>query len=256
LVISTPTLYSQFKDSYKVISVILGIAITIQLSSKLQIDMFGSSLITDTAIVVFPLGVAISCFVISKIYNGSKIFGKSYFILGVSYVLYFLGESIFYFNLQSFGENELITEMMFMISMPLLLTHIIINIRYFAEKLEFYQKLLAIIIPAIIILGYSLILTANPIEDIGDFYFNLIFVLEAAVVLGFTLVAFTLFRQTALFAPWFLLLIGIFFGTAGDVLYRYTNTISSYDVSDPTTSLWLGSSLMIIYALYQHQKSI
>ncbi|MBI1662422.1 MAG: hypothetical protein IS860_02795 [Nitrosopumilus sp.] len=51
-------------------------------------------------------------------------------------------------------------------------------------------------------------------------------------------------------------MIGILFSTAGDVLYRYTDTISSYDYSDPTTSLWLASSMIMIYALYKHQKSI
>ncbi len=258
MVISTHTIYSQIRESYKIILVILGIAIGIQLSSKMQVEFFGSAIITNTSIVIFPLAVAISSFVIFKIYGGSRIFGKSYFILGLSYMAFFIGEGLFYFYFEPFNDfqHSIIAEICFIVSMPLLLTHIIINIKYFAEKIEPYQKGLAIIIPTAIILGYSLILTVNPLEDASDFYFNLIFVLEAAVVLGFTVIAFTVFRQTVLFAPWFLLLIGILFSTAGDVLYRYTDTISSYDVSDPTTSLWLASSMMIIYALYKHQKSI
>lgn len=258
MVISTHNIYSQIKESYKIILVILAIAIGIQLSSKIQVEIFESSLITDTAIVIFPLVVAISSFIISKIYGGSKVFGKSYFILGLSYMAFFIGEAFFYFYFQPFNDFQysIIAELFFVISMPLLLTHIIINIRYFAEKIESYQKILAIITPAIIVLGYSLILIVNPLEDIKDFYFNLIFVIEAAIVLGFTVVAFTLFRETVLFTPWFLILIGILFSTGGDVLYRYTDTVSSYDVSDPTTSLWLASSMMLIYALYKHQKSI
>ena len=256
--ISTHNIYSQIKESYKIILVILTIGIGIQLSSKIQVEIFGSSLITDTSIVIFPLVVAISCFIVSKIYGGSKVFGKSYFILGLSYVAFFIGESFYYFYFQPFNDFQysIIAELFFAVSMPLLLTHIIINIRYFAEKIELYQKILAIIIPVIIVLGYSLILTVNPLEDVEDFYFNLIFVIKSAIVLGFTVVAFTLFRETVLFTPWFLILIGILFSTAGDVLYRYTDTVSSYDVSDPTTSLWLASSMMLIYALYKHQKSI
>ena len=256
--IRTHNVYSQIKESYKIILVILAISIGIQMSSKIQIEFFGSSLITSTAIVIFPLVVAISSFIIFKIYGGSKIFGKSYFILGLSYMAFFIGEALFYFYFEPFNDFQysIISELFFVISMPLILTHIIINIRYFAEKTELYQKILAITIPTIIVLGYSLILTVNPLEDVDDFYFNLIFVLEAAIVLGFTVMAFTLFRQTVLFTPWFLILIGILFSTAGDVLYRYTDTVSSYDTSDPTTSLWLASSMMIIYALYKHQKSI
>lgn len=258
MVISTPTIYSQIKESYKTILVILGIAVSLQLVSLIPIELFESYLITSTAIVFFPLGVAISCFIISNMYGGSKIFGKSYFILGISYVLFFLGEALFYFYFEPFDtfEYSIISEIFFMVSMSLILGHIIINIRYFVEKLELYQKFLLIIIPLIIIFAYSLIFTANPFEITDNFYFNLIFIIESSIVLGFTVVAFTLFRHTVLFAPWFLLLIGILFNTAGDVMYRYTDTISSYDYSDPTTSLWLASSMIMIYALYKHQKSI
>ena len=258
MVISTPTLYSQIKESYKTIIVIVGIAISLQFVSSIPIEWFESYLITSTAITIFPLGVAISCFIISNIYGGSKIFGKSYFILGFSYVLFFLGEALYFFYFDPFDtyEYSIIAEIFFMISMPLILTHIVINIGYFVEKLERLQKVLLLIIPLIIIFGYTLIFTTSNAEIPNEFYFHLIFVIESSIVLAFTVVAFTLFRTTVLFAPWFLLLIGILFSTAGDVLYRYTDTISSYDYSDPTTSLWLASSMIMIYALYKHQKSI
>ena len=151
---------------------------------------------------------------------------------------------------------RIISEILFIASTPLLLAHIIINIRYFVEKLEKYQKILLVIVPIMIVIGYSLVIMTNPPDIIDDYFFNLIFVTEVALVLGFTIVAFTIFRHTALFVPWFLLLIGILFGTAGSTLYRYTDTIAVYDVADPTTGLWLASSMMIIYALYKHQKSI
>ena len=257
MVISTPTIYSQIKESYKKILIILGIAIFLQLVSLIPMKGFESYMITSTTVTIFPLGVAISCFIISNRY-GSKVFGKSYFILGISYMLFFLGEALYYFYFEPFDtfEYSIISEMFFAISMPLILVHIIINIQYFVEKLETYQKILLIMIPLGIIIGYSVIFAANSFEINEDFYFNLIFVIESAIVLGFTVVAFTLFRNTVLFAPWFLLLIGILFSTAGDVLYRYTDTISSYDYSDATTSLWLTSSMVMIYALYKHQKSI
>ena len=236
----------------------MGAVIAIQISTRIPIDFFESAIIISLAITMFPLSVAIASFVVSKRYGGSKVFGKSYFILGLSYVAFFIGEALFSFYFEPFDDYQhtIISEILFIISMPLLLGHIIINIRYFVEKLEFYQNFLLIAIPTVIILGYSLIFAVNPPENIEDFYFNLIFVVENAIVFGFTVVAFTLFRHTILFAPWFLLLIGLLLSTAGDVLYRYTDTISSYDYGDPTTSLWLASSMMIIYALYKHQKSI
>ena len=259
MVISTPTLYSQFKESYKIISVIIGIAVVIQLSSNIQVEFFEYSLVTSAAIAIFPLCVAIASFVVSRTYGGSKVFGKSYFLLSLSYLAFFIGEGLYFFYFDPFDNYEytIISEVLFTgISMPLLLIHIIINIRYFAEKLEIYQKILLVVIPAIVILGYSWILMSNAPENMDDFYFNLISVVASSIILGFTVVAFTLFRETVLFTPWFLLLIGILFSTAGDVLYRYTDTMTAYDYGDPTTSLWLAASMMVVYALYKHQKSI
>ena len=69
MVISTPTLYSQIKDFYKTILVILGIAVSIQLISLVQIEWFESYLITSAAITFSLFGVAISCFVISNMYD-------------------------------------------------------------------------------------------------------------------------------------------------------------------------------------------
>ena len=258
MVISIPTIYSQVKESYKIILVIICISIAIQISPKIPINFFESSIIASTAITILPLVVAISCFVISANYGGSKVFGKSYFVLGLSYIAFFIGEGLFYFYMDVYEDYsyKIIAEGAFMISMPLLLTHIIINIRYFVEKLEKYQIILLTVIPLVIVSGYSLAMLTNSAFTLDDYLFNLIFVIESAVVLGFTIVAFTIFRETALFAPWFLLLIGILFNTVGDIWYRYTDTISFYNFSDPATGLWLASSMMIIYALYKHQKSI
>lgn len=258
MVISIPTIYSQIRESYKIIFAIVMIAIVIQLSSTIPVEFFESSIVASTAIVIFPLAVSISSFIVSRIYGGSKIFGKSYFILGLSYMLFFIGEAMFYFYMDPSGnyEHKIFAEMMFMISTPLLITHIIINIRYFTEKLETYQKILLVVIPTVIVVGYGLALFEAYSENPDEYFFNLLVIVQSATSLGFIIVAFTIFRQTVLFVPWFLLLIGILFGTTGDILYRYTDTIAFYDFADPATGLWLASSMMMIYALYKHQKTI
>ena len=258
MVITIPTIRSQLRESYKIILTILVVAIAIQLSSKIPLDFFESEIVASTAIVILPLAVAISSFTVSRNYGGSKIFGKSYFILGVSYLLFFLGEATFYFYIDSFGESEfrMFTEIMFLTSMTLLIMHIIINIRYFTEKFETYQKILLVVIPSIIVVGYGISLIGALSDNPDGYFFNLIVTAQSAVSLGLIIVAFTVFRQTALFVPWVLLLIGFLFSTMGDTLYRYTDTVASYDTADPATGLWLASSMMVIYALYKHQKSI
>ena len=251
------TISSQIKQSYKVIMLIFAAAIAIQLSSYIPLEFFESSIQIRSAIVLLPLSVAVSCFVVSKMY-ASKVFGKSYFILGLGYFAVFLGEAVYFFLIdpQDNYDYSILAESFFLLSPPLVLSHIIINIRYFAEKLEDYQKILLVVIPTITILAYSFLVNISPPEDSSDFYFNLIFVTGSSLMLGFTAVAFTLFRHTALFAPWFLILIGILIGTAGDTVYRYTYTLGFYDYSNASTSLWLASYMVIVYALYKHKKSI
>ena len=258
LVVTIPTIRSQLRESYKIILTVLGVAIGIQLSSKIPLDFFESEIVPSIAIVILPLAVALSSFAVSRNYDGSKIFGKSYFILGVSYLLFFLGEATFYFYIDPFEafEFEIFTEMLFLTSMTLLIAHIIINIRYFAEKFETYQKIILVIIPVVIVTGYGVSLLGALSDNPEGYFFNLIVTAQSAISLGLIIVAFTVFRQTALFVPWFLLLIGFLLSTMGDTLYRYTDTIASYDTADPATGLWLASSMMVIYALYKHQKSI
>ena len=189
---------------------------------------------------------------------GSKVFGKSYFLLGLGYFAVFLGESVYFFLIdpQENYDYSMLAESFFFLSPPLVLSHIIINIRYFTEKLEDYQKILLVIIPTITILFYSFLVNISPPENSSDFYFNLIFVSESALMLGFTAVAFTIFRHTVLFTPWFLILIGILIGTAGDTVYRHTYTLGFYDFGNASTSLWLASYMTLVYALYKHKKSI
>ena len=252
------TISSQLKESYKIILLFFASAIALQFSSDIPLEFFESSIVIRVSTVILPLAVAISSFAISKIYGGSKVFGKSYFLLGLGFFTVFLGEVVYFFLIDPGADSDytLLAELFFLISYPLVFAHIIINIRYFAEKLEDYQKVLLIIIPTITILVYSLLVNLNPPEDSSEFYYSLLFVAESAIMLGLTILAFTVFRHTALFVPWFLLLVGFLIGVIGDVAYNYAYTIGFFDFGNPSLGLWLASNMMLIYALYKHQKSI
>ena len=252
------TISSQLKESYKIILLVFAAAITLQFSSYIPLEFFKSDIVIRVSTIILPLAVAASSFVISKIYGGSKVFGKSYFLLGLGFVAYFLGEAVYFFLVDpgSDSDSTFLGDIFFLVSYPIVFAHVIINIRYFAEKLEDYQKILLIIIPTITILFYSLLVNLNPFEDSSEFYYSLLFVSESAIMLGLTIVAFTVFRHTALFVPWFLLLIGFLIGVIGDVIYNYAYTIGFFDFGNPSLGLWLASNMMIVYALYKHQKSI
>ena len=251
------TILSQFKESYKILLLVAGIAIFIQYSSLIPINFFESSILPSMAMTFLPLAVGIFSFVISKLYGFSKVFGRSYFIFGLSYVFFFAGEGLFYFYMDVYGDYsvEFVSSGMFVISMTLLLFHIVINIRYFSEKLERYQKIILIVIPLVIFFGFFSSLEFN-LDDFEKTIFNLFFILLSSIGLGLIIVAFTVFRHTVLFGPWFLLLIGILLSTAGDFSFRYVDIVSTFSYTDSAVGLWLASSMVMIYALYEHQKSL
>ena len=251
------TILSQFKESYKILLLVAGIAIFIQYSSIIPIDFFESLILPNMAMTFLPLAVAIFSFVISKLYGFSKVFGRSYFIFGLSYVFFFAGEALFYFYMDVYGDYsvEFVSSWMFAISMTLLLFHIVINIRYFSEKLERYQQIILVVIPLVTFFGFFSVLEFNS-DNFDKTILNLFFILYSSISLSLIIVAFTVFRYTILFGPWFLLLIGILLSTTGDFSFRYVDIVSTFSYTDLSVGLWLASSMVMIYALYKHQKSI
>jgi hypothetical protein len=126
------------------------------------------------------------------------------------------------------------------------------NFRY---NENYDEKSIFIIIPVIFTIAYTLLIFNNSVVDVSYFYFSLFFVVFSSLQLGFVLVGFSLLRQTVLFSAWLLLLVGIFVGTIGDIGYHYIQIFDGNWV-DNISSLWIASNLIMIYALYKHQKSI
>lgn len=251
------TFSNELKKSYKIPVLIFAASTGIYLVGLMD-ESVDLSLFTRVAIVVTPIAVSLSCFMISKNYNHSRVFGKSYFLLGLGYLSTFVGELVFFYYVDSlhFLEYATLGDVLIFAGYPFMMAHIIINVRYFAERLETFQKIMLAVIPGMILLGYSIVLMGASFEESSDFYYYLSFVTASSIVLGLATVAFTLFRQTALFSAWFVLLIGIAIGTIGDILYNYAATLGLYSYGDFSNVLWTTSPLIMVYALYKHQKSI
>jgi len=230
--------------------------ITLQFGLELQPEFFESNLIPHFLIILLPLGVSIYSFGVSKLYGGSKVFGRAYFALGLAYFATFVAELLYVYFLDILNQEVPIVADYFLFSFyPLLLAHLIINIRYLSEKISNFQKITIGLVPGILTLGYTLLVFGNPVENISYFYYSLIFVIFATLQLGFVFVGFSLFRKTVLFSTWLLLLVGIFVGTIGDISYHFVEIYNGDWISNAST-LWIGSNLIVLYALYKHQKSI
>jgi len=254
--VSIGSVFYELKNSHKPLFLILLGVIALQIGIEYQPEFFESNLIPHFMIILSPLGVSIYSFAISKLYGGSKVFGRSYFVLGLAYFATFITESlyVYFFDILN-QEVPVFADYFLFLFYPLLLVHLIINIRYFTEKISYFQKIIIVSIPVILTLVYTLLVFSNPVDDVSYFYYSLIFVIFSTLQLGFVLVGFSLFRQTVLFSTWLMLLVGIFIGTIGDITYYYVEILDGNWV-DNVSSLWIGSNMIMIYALFKHQKSI
>ena len=81
----------------------------------------------------------------------------------------FVGEVVFFYFVDTllYEEFSIIGEFFIFIGYPLMMAHIVINIRYFIERLDNFQKILLLVIPVSIILGYSLV-TSESVEDTDE----------------------------------------------------------------------------------------
>lgn len=254
---SIQTLSAQIKESYKIILLVVAGAIAIQLSPEIPLEIFESFLVTRMAIVIFPLGASIVSFVVSKKYGGSKVFGKSYLALGICYFGVFVGEILyFYFDSIENWDFSYVADSFFVMSYPAIMTHLVINIRYFKEKLENFQKTLLFVIPVGILLTFSYMVLNTSLEFDQVFFYELIFVIGSSVTLALAIVGFSIFRNTNLISAWFFILLGIFSDTIGSVFHRYTHTFGLYSYGDISNVLWIIAPVLIMYGLYRHLKSI
>ena len=210
-------------------------------------------------LITTSLAVSASCFAVSKIYGYSRIFGMSYLILGVGYFFSFLGELSFVYYVDLLGEDSapILGETSFLILYVMILIHMAINIRYFADRLLPYQKILLFAIPVVMILSYTYLVFETGDVDYSELPYSFMAVLLSSLTVSFAVIGFTLFKKSALVIAWFLLLTGMFSGTVGDMANYYLVALGDFDsISNYSTTLWIASNAIMVYALYRHQKTI
>ena len=219
----------------------------------------GDDMVIRLSIMLAPLPVAAFCLVTARHYGNSKIFGRSFLVLGASYAAVFAGEVIFFHFVDAHGLAQFARagETLFLYAYVLLAAHVTINVRYFAGRFTVRQKGMLASVPALVVLAYSAMFLYNVDHaPAGLFYYNLVFVGASSVVLALTLVAFSVFVGTAMTPAWRALLAGIAVGTVGDLAYNYAYTLGAYEFGDVSGPLWNASHAIVIYALYLHRRNI
>lgn len=243
--------------------VLAGIAALV-ISVHILINYFTIPDDADTIASVFsflnPLIVSIIGFFIAIRYRGSIIFGKSYLALAVAYLGIFLGEVTYmiYDIVYDIEPYPSIADIFFFIQYPLLLIHLVLNIKFFTPKINKIAKIWVTVMPITILIAYSILYTIEDGRGIleFDFIYGIIFVYFSALTLSFAVIGAIIFKEGIIGKAWILLAVGILFNTIGDTWYYNLELFEAYDLLHPVNMFWYAGYWLVMYALIKHRKTI
>lgn len=241
--------------------ILLGISILV-ISVHIFINYFTIPDNADTIASIFsflnPLIVSIIGFFIAIRYKRSLIFGKSYMALAIAYLGIFLGEVTYmiYDIIYNIEPYPSIVDIFFFIQYPLLLTHLVLNIKFFTPKINKIAKIWVIVMPITILIGYSIFYITEDGRGFleFDFIYGVIFVYFSALTLSLAVIGAIIFKEGAIGKAWILLTIGILFNTIGDTWYYNLELFEAYDLLHPVNMFWYAGYWLVMYALIKHNK--
>ena len=204
------------------------------------------------------LAAAIMSFIISKRYWGSKVFGKAYLSLAISFCFIIAGDLtyIYYDWYTEEAPYPSIADVFFLLFYPFAAYHLVKNINYFKKDLGAAPKIGVIVLTGALVASFAF-LSIDLIEEAPlDFYLGLTFVLASSGILALALLGAIIFRQSVLGAAWLALAAGIFIYTVSDVWYYYLEMIDSYSGEHLVNTLWVLGLSAVTYGLYKHKKTI
>jgi len=247
--------YNDAKINIKIL-VIIGLgAILVQyyveISDDPELLIIAVSLTSQFLVAIFALLISKRCW-------DSKIFGRSYLLLAIAYFFVFAGEITYNVYAFAFDADPYpsVADLFFFMLYPLSFGHIMINVKSFRLKSTRIEKFLIIgIIIFTIAMFVSLSYSANVKFDF-DVYYGLVFVGGAAVIMAFGMYGIIVTKNIPLGRMWLLLVVGITFGTIGDIWYHHLELLESYDTSGIVNVFWYLSYWIIAYSLYKHGKII
>jgi len=257
-VTSTQSKKSTSSINYKVLGLIVGIAVAYQICNYLsprpdeEYDIFELLLTASYAM------ASIAALIVAKRYWNTDLFGKTYFALALAYLVYFIGDEVFFYytNVLHVEAFPSLADVFYFVFYPLAGYHLMKNSTYFRRKFDIKMKLELIIIPIAVSITYAMIAYDSTGKADFEFYYGVVFVLADAILLGFALISAQVFRQSVLGPVWGLIVLGIIFYTVADIWYYYLELFNLYSDTHVVNMFWLLNTMLITYALYKHQKTI
>ena len=244
---------------YRALIGIAALVITFHVTINYFIPTDDADTIASIFSFINPLILVIIGFTVAAKYRKTAVFGKSYLALSIGYLGIFLGEVTYMiydivYNIEPYPS---IADVFFM-QYPLLLIHLILNIKFFAPKFSSRSKLWIAIMPILVLLAYTTISTTE--AEVGifdfDFYYGSIFVYFSALTLSFAVIGAIIFKEGVMGKAWMLLVIGVLFNTIGDTWYYNLELFGEYELVHPVNMFWYAGYWLVTYALIKHKKTV
>lgn len=217
--------------------------------------------------------VAIFAFIVARRYWGSDVFGRAYIALGIGYALYFVGDLLWYvyeIGYQVANPYPYYPDIGYMGFFPFAIYHLRTNIKYFKRHLGTEQKLIIILLPLVAGITFSIFslipvdasmgitnLKVLPTSESAfnvEFLTSLAYIIVVSFIFAYAIIGAQVFRNTVLGSAWGLILVGIALEAIADYFYYYQELFTDYDRQSPIHGLWMGSTMIICYALYRHRS--
>ncbi|MFN3653965.1 MAG: hypothetical protein ACK4TO_01385 [Candidatus Nitrosotenuis sp.] len=199
---------------------------------------------------------ALTAIFVGSTYSQSKVFGRSFIVLGIGYFFIFVGETIY--TIQDFVINEdpypSVADPFFMLAYPFIIAHMFINIRYFEQKIKRSSIFWMAGLGFAMFSSYFLLSLSQDVELNFEFYYGLIFVALPSISIPITVYGVLLFRGGLIGKAWLILLFGNLSNAIGDVWYYHLETLGQYQLNHPVNIFWFFAYWVIVYAIYKHRK--
>jgi hypothetical protein len=246
------------KINYKILILIAGLMASFQFYLYYAFPKpDDASRLVDVVSIINPAFATIFGFYVAKKYRGSEVFGRAYLFLALALAANAVGETIYgIYDTLGLDTSFTIADIVFYSFYPLVLMHLILNIRFFKPKISFLTKAWVVALPIVITSVYAYLSYSKVGTPDLTFFSGLTYVILSSTVLSGTMLGARVFKQGVLGVAWLVLLIGIILQTTGDIWYGYLDTFDQYTLTHPMNLCYYASYLIIAYALYKHQKII
>ena len=246
------------KINYKILGLIIILGVILQVYLSIYQENESSFEFTDALYATGALIAGISAIIVAQRYHGSKIFGKSYFALGLGFLMLAIGDVVwnYYEIILQIYPYPSLADVFYPLFSPFAIYHLIINIRFFKKQIDVKEKIGIITLVVLIVATYSFVIYDESEGFSFDFYFGLYYVIASAIILSLAIYGAIIFRHSILGAAWLLLTIGIVVYAISEFWYYYLETFEMYTGYHPVNTLWQISFMITVYALYKHKTTI